>query len=173
MTRPLPTGPLLAALGLAASLAAAPAPAAVPVTVTVVASGPVGEARAGTAGTDTDGDGLDDLVDGCPTLASGNPTGCPSAARRARLRWLEGPGRLEARIASPVQACASRARVKLWRVRPGGDARAGSEDASARGRQRFRVPRGARYYVSVSPSYASGLAECDRAVSRIVRVPRR
>lgn len=174
MTRPPRTGPLLAALGLALALAAPPA----------LAGSPGGDPRPATpagcsadaacrAGTDTDGDGLDDLVDGCPTVASGNPTGCPSADRRARLRWLDAKGRLEARITSPVQACASRARIKLWRVRAGGDTKVASENASSSGRQRFRVPRGARYYVTVSPSYASGLAECDRAVSRKVRAPRR
>ncbi len=122
---------------------------------------------------DGDGDGLDDALDGCPTVASANPTGCPTAERRARLRWRDGAGRLEARITSPVAACSARARVKLWRVGAGADVRVASETASSQGRQRFRVPRGARYYVTVSPTYASGQAECAKAVSRTVRVPRR
>lgn len=122
---------------------------------------------------DGDGDGLDDTIDGCPGVASATPTGCPSAARQARLRWRDGASRLEARITSPVAACAARARVKLWRVRPGTDLRVASETASTAGRRRFRVTPGARYYVTVSPSYASAQAECSQAVSRTVRVPRR
>ena len=123
------------------------------------------------ADVDSDGDGLLDTVDGCPTVASGNPTGCPSASRRARLRWLDGANRLRAIVTSPVAACESGARIKLWRVRPHGDTKLLAVDATARGRYRFKVPRRARYYVTVSPSYASGQAECGRAVSRTVRVP--
>ncbi|CAM3625515.1 hypothetical protein [Nocardioides zeicaulis] len=143
-----------------------------------VATAATPSARAGCSAdaacrTDSDGDGLDDALDGCPAAASTNPTGCPSAERRARLRWREGAGRLEARITSPVDACAARARIKLWRVRAGADLRVDSENAAASGRRRFRVARGARYYVTVSPSYASGQAECLKAASRTVRVPRR
>jgi hypothetical protein len=122
---------------------------------------------------DSDGDGLDDLVDGCPAVASSNPTGCPSASRTARLRWLEGRNRLEARILSPEQTCASRARISLWRVRPDRDVKVEGANASYAGRRRFRATRRATYYVTVSPSYSSGRAECLRAVSRKVRVPRR
>ena len=125
------------------------------------------------AAADTDGDGLDDLVDGCPTVASGNPTGCPSAWRKVSLRWLEGPHRLQAHVTSPVAACAARTRIKLFLDRAGRADRLLSSDASFRGRRRFAVPRGARYYVMVSPSYSSGVAECGRAVSRTVRIPRR
>ena len=70
---------------------------------------------------DTDGDGLPDLGDGCPTVASTNPTGCPTAPREAALKWREGRNRLQARITSPVRSCASRARINLWRVRPNRD----------------------------------------------------
>jgi hypothetical protein len=142
-----------------ASAADAPARAETPV-LRVVAAG------------DTDGDGLDDSLDGCPTVASGTPTGCPSASRRARLRWLEGKQRLAATITSTVTSCASRARIKLWRVDPQRDTRLLAVDASRGGRYRFRVPRGATYYVTVSPSYRPGEAECGQAVSRKVRVPR-
>lgn len=121
---------------------------------------------------DTDGDGLSDLLDGCPAVASPNPTGCPSASRTARLRWLEGRDRLEARILSPEQTCASRARIILWRVRPHRDVKVEGANASFAGRQRFRAKRRATYYVTVSLSYSSGRAECLRAVSRKVRVPR-
>ncbi|MFC7361910.1 hypothetical protein [Nocardioides astragali] len=120
---------------------------------------------------DSDGDGLLDTVDGCPTVAATTPTGCPSASRRAELRWLEGRDRLQATITSPVEACRSGARIKLWRVRPHRDIKLLAVDASSRGRYRFRVPRRARYYVTVSPSYVPGLAECGKAVSRTVRVP--
>ncbi len=121
---------------------------------------------------DTDGDGLDDAVDGCPAVASGNPTGCPTAARAVSLRWLAGARRLQARVTSPVDACAARARIKLFLDRRGGPDKLLASDASSRGRQRFRVPRGARYYVKVSASYSPGVAECATAVSRTVRVPR-
>ena len=122
---------------------------------------------------DTDGDGLADEVDGCPTVASSNPTGCPSASRTARLRWREGAERLEARISSPVTACSSRARIKLWLARPGRADKLLAVDASYAGRHRFRVKRGATYYVTVSASYVAGQAECGAATSRKVRVPRR
>jgi hypothetical protein len=120
---------------------------------------------------DSDGDGLADSLDGCPTVASGNPTGCPTAARNASLRWLDGRNRLQARISSPVDACVVRARISLWRADPRGDVKLGSVQASFRGRYGFKV-RPARYYVTLAPSYASGKAECDRATSRTVVVPR-
>jgi hypothetical protein len=125
-----------------------------------------------TAEVDTDGDGLDDAGDGCPTVASDNPTGCPSAWRKVSLTWLRGERRLQAQVSSPVDACASRARVKLWLDRTGRTDKLLSSNASYNGRRRFKVPRGARYYVTVSPSYASGVAECGKATSRSVRVPR-
>ena len=121
---------------------------------------------------DSDGDGLPDSLDGCPTVASGNPTGCPTASRKAALRWLDDRFRLQARITSPVDACVVRARISLWRVRPGSDLKLGSEEASFRGRVAFKVRTGHRYYVTLAPSYASGRAECDRAVSRTVLAPR-
>lgn len=164
MTRTTARGRIVLLVALAATLLPAPVGAAAP------------ERTGCSAGTscrsDSDGDGLDDLLDGCPAVASANPTGCPSADRRARLRWRAGAGRLEARITSPVSACAARARIKLWRVHRGADVRVASENAATSGRRRFRVARGARYYVTVSPSYASGLAECQKATSRTVRVPR-
>ncbi len=122
---------------------------------------------------DLDGDRLANAVDGCPAVASSNPTGCPSAARKARLRYLKGKHRLQATITSPTAACAAGARVKLWRVRSKRDFKLLVGTASGSGRYRFKVPRGARYYVTVSPSYVSGTAECTKATSRKVRVPRR
>lgn len=121
---------------------------------------------------DTDGDGLADPSDGCPTVASANPTGCPSASRRVSLTWLAGQQRLQAQVSSPVPACAQRARVVLWRVRPHQDYKVFGANVAYSGRLRIRVSRGATYYVSVSPSYSSGVAECGRAVSRRVRVRR-
>ena len=120
--------------------------------------------------TDTDGDGLPDSGDGCPTTASSNPTGCPTAARRAKLRWVRSDQRLEARITSPVTACAARARIVLWRVRPRRDYKIVAATAAYSGKRRFTVPRGA-YYVSVSPSYSSGVAECAKATSTTVQGP--
>lgn len=120
---------------------------------------------------DSDGDGLPDTLDGCPTVASTTPTGCPSASRQAKLRWLEGKNRLQASVTSPVDACQSGAHIKLWWVRPHRDTKLLAVDATSRGRYRFKVPRRATYYVTVSPSYAPGLAECGKAVSRKVRVP--
>lgn len=121
---------------------------------------------------DTDGDGLPDLGDGCPTIASTNPTGCPTAPRKAALEWREGLNRLQAKITSSVPSCASRARINLWRVRPSRDFRVIQVVATRRGRYRFAVARGPRYYVTVSPSYSPGVAECAKAASRVVRVPR-
>jgi hypothetical protein len=122
---------------------------------------------------DTDGDGLDDALDGCPGVASGNPTGCPTAWRAVSLRWLAGPQRLEAQVRSPVDACATRARIKLFLDRASGPDKLLASDASFRGRHRFRVAGAARYYVKVSASYSPGVAECGTATSRRVRVPRR
>lgn len=121
---------------------------------------------------DTDGDGLDDTLDGCPAVASGNPTGCPSAWRKVALRWLAGKRRLEARVTSPVDACAARARIKLFLDRRSGPDKLLGSDASVRGRHRFTVTGGARYYVKVSASYSPGVAECGTATSRRVLVPR-
>lgn len=121
---------------------------------------------------DTDGDGLDDSIDGCPTVASGNPTGCPTAWRKVSLKWLPGKHRLEAKVTSPVRACAARARIKLFLDRRGGPDKLLASDASYQGRRRFKVAGGARYYVMVTPTYSTGVAECGKAVSRTVRVPR-
>ena len=121
---------------------------------------------------DSDGDGVPDAGDGCPTVPSSTPTGCPSAARKASLRWLGGTHRLQVRVTSEVSACSSRARIVLWRVRRNHDFKQLGATVSYSGRARFRVPRGASYYVTVAPSYAAGVAECGRATSRTVRVPR-
>ena len=121
---------------------------------------------------DTDGDGLDDSVDGCPTVASSNSTGCPSASRSVSLTWLAGKQRLQAQVTSPVAGCAQRARVALWRVRPHRDYKVFGGTVSFSGRLRVAVARGAAYYVTVSTSYASGVAECAEAQSRKVLAPR-
>lgn len=141
--------------------------------VSEAAPAPAAVARScSSACVDTDGDGLDDAVDGCPTVASANPTGCPSASRGVSLKWLPGKQRLEARVTSPVGACAQRARIALWRVRPNRDYKILGDDVSFSGRLRIKVTRGSSYYVTVSPSYSSGVAECDKAVSRSVLAPR-
>ena len=121
---------------------------------------------------DIDGDSLANTGDGCPTASSSNATGCPSASRKASLRWVKAKKRLEASITSPVAACSARARIVLWRVRPNRDFKLVGVTATSRGRYLFKVPRGSRYYVTVSPSYASGQAECAKATSRKVRAPR-
>lgn len=122
---------------------------------------------------DTDGDGLDDAVDGCPTVASTNSTGCPSASRSVSLAWLAGKQRLQVRVTSPVGGCAARARIAIWRVRPNRDYKVFGGNVSFAGRLRVKVARGATYYVTVSKSYSSGVAECGQATSRKVAVPRR
>ncbi|MCK9825385.1 thrombospondin type 3 repeat-containing protein [Nocardioides cavernae] len=121
---------------------------------------------------DSDGDGLAEAADGCPTVASSTPTGCPTAPRTAKLRWLDGRKRLQATVSSPVAACEAGARITLWKVRVHRDTKLLAVDASVAGRYRFKVPRGARYRVTVSSSYSPGQAECGKAVSRKVRVPR-
>ncbi len=125
------------------------------------------------AGEDTDGDGLVDTRDGCPAVAATTSTGCPTVWRKASLTWVKSKKRLEGQITSPTRACSARARVVLWRARPHRDVKLLGVDATRRGRYRFAVARGFRYYVSVSPSYASGRAECAKATSRVVRAPRR
>jgi hypothetical protein len=142
--------------------------ALVPMTAPAVATAPTAAA----VRIDTDGDGLDDAVDACPTVASSNATGCPSASRGVSLSWLAGQQRLQVRVTSPVGACASRARFALWRVRPHRDYKVLGDDVSSSGRLRTKVARGATYYVTVSPSYSSGVAECGAAISRRVTVPR-
>ena len=124
------------------------------------------------AASDADGDGLDDTLDGCPTVAGANPTGCPTATRSARLRFLSGDAVLQARILSPVTACSARSKVKLWRVKAGGDVRVQVETSTFSGVRRFKAARGATYYVTVSSSYAPGIAECAEATSSKVLVPR-
>jgi hypothetical protein len=153
---------ILSVVVASAALSAVPGP---PVSASTAAP-PSGHARH--LDVDTDGDGLGDTVDGCPTVASANPTGCPTASRTVQLTWLDGKQRLQARVDSPVAGCRSGARVVLWRVRAGGSTRLGSRDASFRGRVRFAAPRRARYYVTVPPSYSPGTAECAGATSRKV-----
>lgn len=122
---------------------------------------------------DTDGDGLDDAVDGCPTVPSPNPTGCPSASRSVSLAWVAKKQRVQVRVTSPVAGCASRARIVLWRVRANKDYKVLGDTVSFSGRLRAKVARGSTYYVTVSLSYEAGVAECGKAVSRKVFVPRR
>jgi hypothetical protein len=152
----------VAAVLLPVYAASAPASAAQPATLT-----------AARLLVDTDGDGLDDLVDGCPTVASSNPTGCPSASRSVSLTWLAGKQRLQVRVTSPVAGCAQKARIALWRVRPNRDHKVFGGAVTYGGRLRLKVARGATYYVTVPPSYASGVAECGGAESRKVLAPRR
>ena len=128
-------------------------------------------AHARAADTDTDGDGVPDAGDGCPTVAAATPTGCPTVSRSASLRWLAGKHRLQLRVTSEVSACSSRARFVLWRVRPHADFKQLGGNVSYAGRARLKVPRGARYYVTVAPSYSPGVAECGKATTRTVRVP--
>jgi hypothetical protein len=136
------------------------------------AAAAVASSDARASATDTDGDGLDDVTDGCPTVAAANPTGCPSASRTARLKRIKDTARLQAEVTSPVTSCSSRARIKLWLDRPDRTDKLLAVDASSRGRHRFKVSRGATYYVTVSPSYSPGQAECGGATSRKVRIPR-
>ena len=121
---------------------------------------------------DTDGDGLDDTRDGCPTVAASTSTGCPSAPRSVSLTWKAGQQRLQVRVGSPVAGCAQRARVALFRVRARKDYKVLGGPVSSSGRLRVTVTRGATYYVTVPTSYASGVAECAGATSRKVFVPR-
>src|SRR6476469_5381298 len=121
---------------------------------------------------DTDGDGLDDTRDGCPTVAASTSTGCPSASRSVSLTWKAGQQRLQVRVASPVAGCAQRARIALFRVRANKDYKVFGGSVSFSGRLRVKVARGATYYVTVPTSYASGVAECGAAESRKVLAPR-
>ena len=122
---------------------------------------------------DSDGDGLDDTRDGCPTVAASTSTGCPSASRSVSLRWLAGKQRLQVQVGSPVAGCAQRARIALFRVRPNQDYKVVGGSVSFSGRLRIKVARGATYYVTVPTSYASGVAECGVARSRKVARPAR
>ncbi len=167
-----PKGSLRTATALAVAAALLPAYA-----VSASASTPVSAPQQATATAvrllaDTDGDGIDDLVDGCPTVPSSNPTGCPSASRTVSLKWLAGKKRLQARVSSPVAGCSQRARIALWRVRPKRDYKVFGGSVSFSGKRRIKVARGATYYVTVSTSYAIGVAECGGAESRKVRAPR-
>ena len=121
---------------------------------------------------DTDGDGLDDTRDGCPTVAASTSTGCPSASRSVSLKWIPGKQRLQVQVASPVAGCAQRARIALFRVRANKDYKVFGGSVSFGGRLRVKVARGATYYVTVPTSYASGVAECGTAQSRKVLAPR-
>ena len=162
---------LLIALLVPALLAVTPAEAQ-PATSSVATSSDVPSSDVRSAAGDTDGDGLDDTSDGCPTVASANPTGCPTVTRSARLRFLSADGVLQARILSPATACSARSKVKLWRVTTGSDLRVQVETSAYSGVRRFRAARGATYYVTVSSSYAPGIAECAEATSSKVLVPR-
>ncbi|MCF6378912.1 hypothetical protein L2K70_14950 [Nocardioides KLBMP 9356] len=122
--------------------------------------------------TDTDGDGLDDTRDGCPTVAAATSTGCPLEPRSVSLTWLAGKQSLQVRVTSPVGACAQRARVAVFRVRPHKDYKVFGGSTSFSGRLKVKVARGATYYVTVPTSYASGVAECGTAKSRKVAATR-
>jgi len=125
-----------------------------------------------TALVDTDGDGLDDTRDGCPTVAASTSTGCPVASRKVALKWLAGKQRLQVQVSSPVGPCAQRARIALFRVRPNKDFKVFGGSTSFGGRLRVKVARGATYYATVPLSYSSGVAECGKAESRRVLAPR-
>ena len=103
-----------------------------------------------------------------PGVASTNPTGCPdSEAIRLDCATSTGKNRLQARVIStgaalrlPARASSSggcnspRGRTKSERR---------FETSSFTGRKRFQeARRGAHYYVTVSSSYAPGIAECAR-----------
>ena len=115
--------------------------------------------------TDTDGDGLDDTRDGCPTVAATTSTGCPLVSRKVSLKWLAGKQRLQVQVGSPTAGCVQRARVAVFRVRPNKDYKVFGGSTSFNGRLRVKVARGATYYVTVPLSYASGVAECGKAES--------
>ena len=152
---------------LAVAVAMTPALAAVP-----VSAAPPTSAVAAPLLADTDGDGLDDAVDGCPTVAASSSTGCPSAGRSVSLTWLAGKQRLQVKVSSPVAGCAQRARIALFRVRANRDYKVFGGSVSFNGRLRVKVARGSTYYVTVPQSYASGVAECGPAESRKVLAPR-
>ena len=121
---------------------------------------------------DTDADGLADSVDGCPTAASANPTGCPTAQREVRLRRVKGL-RMQARVISNEPDCVARTRIKIYRVRTNRDFKVTAVDAAWSGKRRFSVERGGTYYAVAASSYASGKAECARAASGSLLVRRR
>ncbi|MBL0748861.1 hypothetical protein [Nocardioides baculatus] len=165
------------ALALAVAAALLPAAYVVAPPVTASAAQPTTEpttlpATLRTALVDTDGDGLDDTRDGCPTVAASTSTGCPVASRKVALKWLAGKQRLQVQVSSPVGPCAQRARIALFRVRPNKDFKVFGGSTSFGGRLRVKVARGATYYATVPLSYSSGVAECGKAESRRVLAPR-
>ena len=139
------TSPVAAALACAALALTVPA--------TADASGPASSAasasRVAVSASDGDGDGLDDTVDGCPVVAAPTSTGCPTVGRRVGLTWSRQRTRLQAVVASPERACVARARISLWRVRPGSDQKVLGTIVGSGGRVRFRAARGASFYVQV------------------------
>ena len=70
---------------------------------------------------DTDGDGVPDASDSCPTTAGGgSANGCPSIARTVTLAYSA--GRFSGSISAPaLSACASNRTVTIWNSVPGPD----------------------------------------------------
>ena len=122
---------------------------------------------------DIDGDAVANAADGCQLVAAATGSGCPPAARSARLSYVKKKKGLQLAVRSDAAGCRDGARATLFRKRPGRDTKLVTGTTDRRGRYRFAKPRaGGKFYVRVARSYATGEAECATARSKPVRVRR-
>lgn len=128
---------------------------------------------------DDDSDGTADSGDGCPTVAASTVSGCPSAATSLRA-WIKKVRTrkskdvrfvLKGQVRSVTDTCLRGGELELWRKRDGRDTRLVVFKTQYRGTFHTRAPRmPGRYYVTLSRTYATGVAECAASTSKTLRV---
>lgn len=120
-----------------------------------------------------DGDALDNASDGCQRVAAATSSGCPVAERDVRLRHQKQKRKLRVTVASYYTECQGRAKVVVWRARKGRDQVVARKVTDTRGRLVLKAPRRpGRHHATVAESYAIGVAECEAARSKSVRIRR-
>jgi subtilisin family serine protease len=120
---------------------------------------------------DTDGDGIADASDACPTTAGGGSAdGCPQIARTITLAY--GAGRFSGSISAPgVSACAAKRTVTLWNSVPGPDIKKATTKSLADGSFSIAcTPSPGAYYAKANPATITGVADCLLATSPILTV---
>jgi hypothetical protein len=130
-------------------------------------------AAVGGAGTDYDGDGVEDPGDQCSVVAGPPPTGCPVESRRIALRFVSKKQRIAASVKAAHPSCESEMKVRLLRKRAGEDeiVATGRTDASGKVRLGHGLAAGA-YYATTPRQLAPGVADCAPARSGTIRTPR-
>ena len=120
---------------------------------------------------DTDGDGVPDASDSCPTTAGGgSANGCPSIARTVTLAYSA--GRFSGSISAPaLSACASNRTVTIWNSVPGPDVKKATTKTLADGSFSIAyTPSPGNYYAKANPATLAGIADCQLATSPILTI---